>query len=41
MATSYQGTAGLSTALRTGRDDNSSWKRYLASPIKFVISTGA
>src|ERR1700723_2728074 len=34
-------TADLSTTLRSGRDDNSSWKRYLAFPNKIVISTGA
>jgi hypothetical protein len=28
-------------SLRSGRDDNSSWKSYLAFPDKIVIPTGA
>jgi hypothetical protein len=34
-------TADPSTTLRSGRDDNSSWKRHLAFPTKIVIPTGA
>src|ERR1700678_4425519 len=34
-------TADPSTTLRSGRDDNSSWKRHLAFPNKIVIPTGA
>src|SRR5450631_2084284 len=33
-------TAGLSTPLRSGRDDNVAWKQCLAFPNKIVISTG-
>src|ERR1700679_59596 len=34
-------TADPSATLRSGRDDNSSWKLYLAFPDKIVIPTGA
>jgi hypothetical protein len=34
-------TADPSATLRSGRDDNSSWKLYLAFPNKIVIPTGA
>jgi hypothetical protein len=34
-------TADLSTPLRSGRDDNSSWEMNIAFPRKIVISTGA
>src|ERR1700722_4434347 len=34
-------TADLSTPLRSGRDDNSSWKQCLAFPNKIVIPTEA
>jgi hypothetical protein len=34
-------TADLSTTLRSGRDDNSVWKRYLVFPGSIVISPGA
>ena len=33
-------TAGLSTTLRSGRDDNVAWKQCLAFPNKIAISTG-
>jgi hypothetical protein len=33
--------ADLSTTLRSGRDDNSFWKRDLVFPSNIVISTGA
>ena len=34
-------TADPSAPLRSGRDENSSWKLYLAFPNKIVIPTGA
>jgi hypothetical protein len=34
-------TTDPSTTLRSGRDDNSSWKVYLAFPNKIVIPIGA
>jgi hypothetical protein len=34
-------TADLSTAQRSGRDDNSVWERYTSFPSYIVISTGA
>jgi len=34
-------TAGPSTALRSGRDDNSVWVRASQHPNQFVIPTGA